>query len=133
MAGRRVDLQPPVNTIGASTTVMLEQRFAVPTGRAKSAMVFVNMLENGGGTLAIDFNFYTTSDPNLDPHLSTSSPFGNWCLATASAPSLSFTAGQGKQTKAIALTILGEQLRYTVTTPASASIRFSIVVYFYDF
>jgi len=123
--GRKLELQPPTAGITNATTQQ-DARFAVSTARAKTGVIFVNMLENTGGVGNVDFTFWTASDTALDPNLA--SPSGNW----VQAGTLSFTAAAGRQTKTATLSVIGDLMRYSVVIPASNTSRFSIYVYVYD-
>lgn len=114
----RIDLQPPVRVAAPQTQ---EVRFAAKVGGAKSGLAFINVFGNQSGT-TVAFRLFTASSPDLHPGLG-----NNWLDA---GTQVQFTAGVSG-TKTMALTTLGEVLRWDVSG-LNNTVDFSIAVFLYD-
>lgn len=133
MPGRRVELLPPtVLTAGASSlTFVSDVRFAVPTGRAKSGIVCVNLFGTSGGTGNVTAQVITAADLELDPNFGAAGATpAFWPFAHTSA--LTFAIATELGAKTAGLTTVLEWLRIVFTLPASNSSRVSAVAFLYD-
>ena len=119
-------LQAPME-LPASSTYTQPEREAIDVGGAKSAVVFLEIYRNSGGTggpLTVNIQ-HATRTPG-DPYVTGSTGFvtsGTFSITTATV---------GTQVP-IGIAALGELMRFTISgTAITAAIQFSITVYLYD-
>ena len=135
MSGRMVEILPPttLSAGGSALTYVTDVRFALPTERAKSGRVIVNMFGYSpvGLSGAIQVVVLTATDWQLDPNQGTpgSTP-AFWIAAHAGITYGTMVPQFG--TKTDALTTLGEWLRLRVTVPVNRTCRLSVLAMLYD-